>query len=358
MNNRDFFDNLNYSLGDEDSRVEYSILPSSSEGVLAIAGSGGRCVPLLAKAPQKLICADISSSQMELTKLRFLALDELDHATYLKLLGYNDCTPEERLDIFTGLNTNSLDKGFASGLQKKIRQGEGLIYLGGFEQMLMTLNKVIRIALGDSVDRFLKIEDLQQQRDFYRSQFPRMRWKLIMAVLGNSTLFNTILYKGRFPAKNINKSYYTIYRDIFDYLFSNILVRQSFFVNLVLWGKLKAPDAFPIECSPEVYKAAKQALAKTDIQFITKDFYEVAASQKSLGFISLSDLPSFERNQPEDFLQRLKPSLAENGFVVSRAHVRLVNPSPVGFNEVTENFSGLFAQETTGLWNIRVFQKQ
>ncbi len=356
MANGNFFDNLNYSLGDEDSRVEYSILPSNSNVVLSVAGSGGRCIPLLAKSPEKLICVDISLPQLELTKLRFHALEILDHADYLKLLGYVDCTSEERLDILSKIDVSNIDRRFIESLQRRIGNGEALIYFGGFERMLMTLNKVIRFVLGDSVNDFLKADDLSQQLDFYKYQFPRMRWKLIMAVLGNSTLFNTVLYKGRFPAKNIDKSYYKIYKDIFDHLFSNILVKQSFFVNLVLWGQLKGNASFPIECDPEIYALAKRALGTTEIQFLNSDVYKVAASQKSLGFISLSDIPSFEINQPETYLQRLRPSMTEGGIVVSRGHVRLIDPDLLGFSDISHFFSGLFAQETTGLWNIRVFQ--
>ena len=48
-----YFNQLNYTLGNEDTSLELAILPERVGHVFSVAGSGGRVVPLLAKFPRK-----------------------------------------------------------------------------------------------------------------------------------------------------------------------------------------------------------------------------------------------------------------------------------------------------------------
>ena len=41
----DYFERLNYALGDEDTALEFAILPPRARHVVGVAGSGGRLLP-------------------------------------------------------------------------------------------------------------------------------------------------------------------------------------------------------------------------------------------------------------------------------------------------------------------------
>ena len=100
-----YFDDLNYTLGNEDSSLEYNLLPKDTKHVLAIAGSGSRILPLLAKHPKKLTCIDTSSLQLYLTELRIETLRSLEYDKFLAFWGYptHSLAPEERKKVLTEL---------------------------------------------------------------------------------------------------------------------------------------------------------------------------------------------------------------------------------------------------------------
>ena len=64
-----YFSKLNYSFANEDTTVEMEILPKGAQRVVCVAGSGSRVLPLLAKKPHKLVCADLSEQQLYITEL-------------------------------------------------------------------------------------------------------------------------------------------------------------------------------------------------------------------------------------------------------------------------------------------------
>ena len=85
---KEYFSDLNYTLANEDTQIEYSLLPENVQRVFSIAGSGARCLPLMAKNPQHLDVIDMSVSQLYLCELRLAAMKNLTYEEYLFLLGY------------------------------------------------------------------------------------------------------------------------------------------------------------------------------------------------------------------------------------------------------------------------------
>jgi len=357
MSNKKYFKNLNYSIGDEDSSIEGELVQENTETILCIAGSGARAIPLLSKSPKKLICTDISRPQLELAKLRFSAIEKLNYNEYLKLLGYQNTTIKDRLSLIERVAGIRNDDGYIDSLVQFTKNGNLLIYSGGFEKMLKTLNKVISVLMGKSVEKFSNLNSLESQIEYYNNIFPKWKWKVVLALLANGQVFNTLLYKGDFPKKTINKSYYQIYSSIFNYLFTSIEIKKSFFLQLLLLGGIKSENALPAECNLNIFNNAKKAIKKTEIIFEEKDIYQVASDHGSIDFVSLSDVPSFETDRPELYLQKLRDVVAKGGIVVSRTHVREVEPILDGYSDLSKMYAELFRKEVTGLWSIYVYKK-
>jgi len=83
-----YFENLNYTLANEDSRFESHILPEGLDHVVTVGGSGARVIPLLAKKPKRISVLDISQAQLALCELRIQSLREFNHEQYLRFWGY------------------------------------------------------------------------------------------------------------------------------------------------------------------------------------------------------------------------------------------------------------------------------
>lgn len=350
-----YFDNkLNYSLGDEDTNLEYQILAEECSHVVSVAGSGGRVLPLLAKNPKQMTCIDISKLQLCLTELRIIALKQLDYDDFLGFLGYPPfCyTNDKREKIFSYLKLSEKTKLTLNEYFQK-NKWVPIIYMGHFEKMLVFFSKLIRAFTLNKIQNIFFFNGLDEQRQYFASaQFPRKGWKLAVQLLGNTTSLNGLLYKGAFPIKNLPNSYAEIYLDIFERIFTKIPAKKSFFLQLLLLGSILYPEGNPIEANENIFYAARKNINNVEISYQNNDVLSVIRStQKPVDFLSLSDVPSFFSNSLElSFLQDIRSNLAEQAKIVFRGHMRIAQPLMQGYKNITEQYKTLISQETTQLW--------
>lgn len=351
-----YFKSLNYTLGDEDSSVEHAMLQERNEHVVSIAGCGGRVIPLLARQPGKLICVDISPIQLELTRFRLAAAANLELDDYLGLLGYTPMEIRKRERLFNLLNipkNSEYDR-----LKQIISRDYPLIYQGRFEKMLHQLYTVIRFVIGNYRHTLFSYNTLEEQREFITTKFPRKRWNLLVIALGNSAILNSLLYRGEFPKKNIAGSHASIYHSIFETLFNTILARRSFFLQMIFLGEIKYADGYPIECQAEIYHSAQLASKQCEIDYYCGDVLNYLSNSSDVNFVSLSDVPSFLSNQQAiSYLKKIQPGLAPGALVVSRGHMRVIEPELTGFYDSTEQIEDIIKNESTQLWRISSFTK-
>ncbi|WP_375744559.1 DUF3419 family protein [Corallococcus interemptor] len=354
-----YFRHLNYSLGDEDSSVELHALPPDARHVVAVAGSGGRVVPLLARAPRKVTCVDISDTQLALTELRIAALRRLNHAEYLGLLGYEPMSPQRRLELLATLPLSGSARKALDPVWKAVEAGERIVYLGRFEGMLRTLSRVVGLFTGQRGRKMFDQPDVAGQRAYLDAGFPRGAWRLVLLLMGNSAVLNSLLYRGDFPKKNRPESAFRIYWDLFDRLFRTMPARSSFFLQLVFFGELRFPEGYPIECDADVFLAAQRAARTADIEYVQGDILQHVQAQRDVDFVSLSDVPSFLPPERErGFLEALKPGLTPDALVVTRGHLRVAAPEVQGYEDVSGRYTDAIARERTQLWRIHFYQRR
>ena len=351
-----YFKSLNYTLGDEDSSVEHAMLQERKKHVVSIAGCGGRIVPLLARQPDKLTCVDISPIQLELTRFRLAAAANLELDDYLGLLGYTSMETRKRERLFNSLN---IPKNCEyDRLQQMISRDSPLIYQGRFEKMLHRLYTAIRVIIGNHRHTLFSYDTLEEQREFIATKFPRKRWNLLVIALGNSAILNSLLYRGEFPKKNIAGSHASVYRSIFEAIFDTVLARESFFLQMIFLGEIKYAAGYPIECQPEIYHAAQLASKQCEIDYCCGDVLDYLSSSSDVDFVSLSDVPSFlSSQQAPGYLKKIQPGLAPGALVISRGHMRIIEPGLTGFYDSTEQFEEFIKRESTQLWSISSFTK-
>lgn len=355
-----YFRGLAYSLGDEDSVVECEILPYRAGHVVTVAGSGGRVIPLLARAPERLDAIDISPEQIAFTRFRLAALSKLNAGEYARLLGYgtDPLLGEPRRRLISSLSLPEADKDLIGEFHQRHAETP-LVYSGKFEQMLRRFSRVIRTVLGKRARELFEITELSEQRRFLKTRFPGRRWKLLVGVLGNSALLNAVLYKGDFPRKNLPGSHFRIYEEIFNRLFDRVLARESFFLQMLILGEVSFAEGFPVECDPATYALARAALGEARVEVRAGDITRsLETPAGGIDFISLSDVPSFLGADAErGILSRLAPQISSGGRIVVRAHLRTLPPIDPPLRDVTGEFSGLIERETTNLWRIAVAER-
>ncbi|WP_277759977.1 DUF3419 family protein [Pseudomonas sp. A34-9] len=354
----DYFERLNYALGDEDTALEYAILPEHARHVVAVAGCGGRVLPLLARHPARMTCVDISAPQLAFTRLRFALLGQTDHQSFMDFMGYRpDTSVTRRKSIFRHLDLPPLDRRWLADLFHS-RHWQAPVYQGAFEQTLQRLAKVNGLFTGKAGRGIFQFRDLAEQSAYYRSHFPLRRWKAVVALLGNAAVLNSLLYRGAFPRNNLGISSREVYLELFHTLFTTQVVRESFFLQMLFFGELRYPQGFPLECDPQLFQQARKALRECELNVVQGDIFDCVATCRDIDFVSLSDVPSFlPAKVGIDVLQRLRPALSEDALTVIRGHLHVVRPHYEGFCDVSAEYQEAIAREKTQLWRVQVYRQ-
>jgi len=355
-----YFRNMNYSLGNEDSSLEFNLLAPNASAVLTVAGSGSRFLPLLAKKPRKIICVDLSQEQLFVSQLRVESLRAFTREEYCAFWGYPpvSMSQEQRQRAFSTLGLSEKARSYFARLFQD-NNWNSTLYSGNWEKTFKILSKVNRFITGKRAARLFECKTLEAQTEYLETQFPRKAWHLVLLILGNALVFDSLLYKGHFPKKNNGLSYLDFYSTAFDRLFRNTLARDNFFLQLAFFGQIKYPSGNTIECQPEIYAPAKNALQEVEVKYVNGDILDAANSlSEKVDFVSLSDVPSYLDDKAEKtFLQKLTPCLAKNALIVSRSYLKI--PKHVdasGYEKLNDHYQDLIQSEKVGVYNIDIYR--
>jgi S-adenosylmethionine-diacylglycerol 3-amino-3-carboxypropyl transferase len=354
-----YLQNLNYTLGDEDSIVEYELLPEKVDHVVAIAGSGGRILPLIAKQPKQITCIDLLDEQLYITELRNQAMKKLDLNKFRAFLGYPpySITPQERKRIFDNIEISDNARRYLYRLFSKNKWTE-IIYIGKFEKTMLALSKINVLLTGKGGRGIFKCDNLIDQQTYYKTKFPQSKWNTVLFLLETTGLLKMSFCKGNQLKKNTNKFHYTHFKNTYHAIFNNIWVNSSFLAHLWFWGKVTNIEGNPIEADERIYDLAKSYLGGCTINYLKDDIVKFIAGSpaKSIDFVSFSDVPSFIEERENDYLQLIKPALSNQSTVVVRGGVKIIQPDTAGFINLKNDYEDLLAKETTQLWEIDIYK--
>lgn len=357
-----FFNTLNYSIGNEDASLEWSMLPKNTHHVLAVTGSGSRVIPLLAKNPRYITCVDSSKKQLSFAEMRIASLKELNHKEFLAYWGYPSysMSPSERQVVFNNLSLSHQTREICSMLFND-NHWETLLYAGKWEQTFMKLSMINRIIIGKKGLGIFTCKSKEEQTNYLETKFPKRAWSFSLFLLGNATVFNALLYKGNFPKKNISNSLHSFYKEKFDYLFKQDLVRKNYFLQLLFFGTLQFPEGLPMECDLDIFLKAKRGLESAKIVYVHGDAVEEAERTPSLiSFLSFSDTPSyFNPPREQEFLQIIKNNISPQGIVVNRYYLRIPEKlNTDGFINVTKNYEKVMRKEKIQMYSYGIYKKR
>ncbi|MBU6374828.1 MAG: DUF3419 family protein [Bdellovibrionales bacterium] len=358
-----YFSQLNYTLANEDTALEVALLPEKTDTILSIAGSGSRVVPLLSRSPRRVICVDLSPAQLALTELRISLVREVSRSEFMAFLGYPcaeaEKSPEklrkhwlEKLELRP--ETRSFCRDWLSS-----RDWQSPIYSGRWEKTFQTLSALVQRMVGTTSRELFDCRTVAEQQDFLRTRFAHQRWHLAVALFGNASVFNALLYKGSFPKKNIPGSRFHFYRDAYSRLFSISPARQNFFLQLSFLGHLEFEEGNPVECDSLVFEKAKEALGRSVMEYVHADAVEAAQKERqNIGFLSFSDVPSYFKGDTErQFMQKIRSGLNDQALVVVRNYLRVPSqPDLRGFVNLREEHREVIAQEKVQVYTVDVFR--
>lgn len=356
-----YFKQLNYTLANEDTSLEVEILPEGAECVVSVAGSGSRVIPLLARRPKRLKFVDLVPEQLYLSEARVESVRTLTHDEFLSFWGYPGATtdtPEHRRELFQRLKLS--ESAQASLLSRfESLNWESVLYEGKWEKTFKKLSQINYKLTGELGRELFECRTLKEQRDFLATRFPYWKWRAVLAIVGNAGMFNALLYSGSFPKKNIPQTYLEFYRERFQRLFDQDIVRKNYFAQMCFFGKIQYPEGVLIEAQPEIYAQMKAHVGACEISYVRASIVDAVAQSKiPVDFVSLSDVPSYFSGELErEYLQQMIPGLKKGAQLVLRSYLHRPEAMNVaGFKDITEKYTGAIYREKVQMYDVEVFQ--
>ncbi len=359
-----YFDELNYTLANEDPALETEVLCPSQERIVAVGGSGARILPLLSKAPGEIHIVDISKAQLALCELRIETLRKLTHEEFLRFwypLGAEGDPALQRVWRKECFLRMSLDPVSASILERRFQDHDwdAITLTGKWEKTFRFFSRLARVFLGAGVLRTLfSFKTLEEQRAFLATGFPRTRFRALVRLAGSAKTFNALLYRGSFPKNNSGIPYVRYYENAFFRLFSNGLARENFFLQLSLLGGIKNLEALPLEADPAVFLDAKAAVDQSRVFFHHGDLISVLEGLREVDFVSFSNVPAyFSGDLERTFLARIRQSLKSGAKLVIRHYLHYPEGlDRSGYTKVTGKYAQALDREKVQMYDPEILE--
>jgi S-adenosylmethionine-diacylglycerol 3-amino-3-carboxypropyl transferase len=358
----EYFRDLNYTLTNEDSLLERSVLPDSCAHAWVVCGSGGRVIPLLKRGLRRLTVVDLSFPQLALCELRLALVRTLEHSDFLRFFAYPGVpglSAKERESVFMDLELRPESRRY---LEDRLRRSgfSSPLLEGRWERTFIGFSKLARVIMGSArIERLFACTGPSEQAELVRNEWSGLRWKTLIALAGNARTFNSLLYSGDFPTNNTGSGYVGYYHRAFDRLFAQGPARDNFFLQLTLLGELRFAGGLPPETDREIYLEAREALNGIELDWVEGDLVKGLERARGVEFVSFSNVASYFKPPVEqEFLQKIAPGLVPGARVVLRHYLhRPEGLGRGGFQDITPDFRGPIERERMQMYEVEVLER-
>ena len=288
-NMKSYFQDLNYSLSNEDTQIESDLLskmPSDRTKVLAVCGAGSRVTPLMQSHVNQIQVVDVSEPQLKLLRLRLESIKKFDHDEFLQFWGYKKSV-SSRIKMFGSLNLSPDDSNYWKSQSPMWENG--FLLTGKWENFLTRLGKIFRVFFIVNFETLFECPSAEARKVWFTKNFPQKRLQLFLKIFANPFIFNLFLYRGNFAGSKES------FPDFLNQVFHQILIvkdpKLSFFAQMLFLGELKYSEGWPIEADREVFHRSKKF--NGEIQFYQTDMVDLIEQNLDLNFLSLSDVVTY-----------------------------------------------------------------
>lgn len=363
----EYFQSLNYTLSNEDTRIEWKLLKDDVKSVFCIGGSGARVLPLLAKNPGTLDVVDLSMEQLALVELRVAAAKILSRDEFLFLLGYrggipgNSVSGDERIEVFMSLKPHLSEKTFRFWMDRKNAwTPRGFILLGRWEGHFQKMGRVFREVLRIDTRPIFEAHSLEEQAKLFKKHFKPLVFKAFVRIAASEFVFNRFLYKGHFSGqadrRTETRAPSVFIEEEFTRLFTRTLIRKNYFLQILFLGGIYYEEGLPLEAREDILKLVRKS--RTEVNYRQDNLLNVLKTTP-YDFVSLSDTISYIPEAEAKALLLGLPSTTRSGSrMVIRSFLR--RPPEIasqGWEKLKAEEEWARDLDTTGVYEFDIFEK-
>lgn len=304
------FSFIRYSNCWEDTNILLEALDiKRGETGISIASAGDNTLAMLIKEPERIYAFDVNSTQLYCCELKMACFRCLSYKETLTLLGVRR---GERLPLYSRVRGYLSEEARAYFDSRPDIIAGGVIHCGKFERFFKIFReRIIPLISTRKVFRtFARMEDMEQQREFYDTCINNRRMNAIfhiyfgykvMGRLGRDSSFYDHVEDKEQSGSDI--------RSRFEFGIYNTLNADNPYVNYIVCGGY-TPRSLPLYLRRENFDIIRRNIDR--ITLVHGDLSAVPA--EDIDFANLSDI--FEYMSDEEFTQSnetLSRMLSPNG---------------------------------------------
>lgn len=307
---------INYSQCWEDPQIlieALSIRPDDT--VLSITSGGDNTAALLLASSQKVVSIDLNPTQNYLLELKIAAAKNLNYDEYLEFLGVTKSKDRtqffEKVRPFLSHGTN------AWWSEHKDLLDIGVANCGRFERFTAWFARYILpfVHSKRTITKFLSVESLEEQRNFYRNRWDSKRWRFVFGLASNRFMLKRFARQRGMFNYTKGQTVADVYHKRLERHLNSVFIKGNFFLHYSLTGK------YGVDLPPYLKKDGYLYLKNSDtaLTIETADLlsYLKASSDNTFSKFNLSDI--FEALSPTEnnLLWQEVVRTAKNGAIVA-----------------------------------------
>ncbi|MBA3661851.1 MAG: DUF3419 family protein [Gammaproteobacteria bacterium] len=326
----DFYQSLNYSLGNEDWQVEKKALQvEPDDHVLCVTASGDRPLHLLLTPCKKVVSIDVNQSQNFLLELKIATFKSFDYEKTLAFLGCNPSYERQKWYNEIAPLLSPPAQLYWARHQKQIALG--IIYQGQTEKLCRLASQFVRFFRKGKNDKLLAIDNIEEQRLFIQANWDTWGFRKAFEILVHPKIFKLFSNDPGVTAytEHADKPGRYIYEKMLSYL-HNHLAKHSPLLQLLMEGKIIKEAYFPY-LTAEGFETIRQRLEKIEILTTNIIDYLHQVPKNSFDCFSMSDIASY---MPQSAFERLLQGIIH----AAKPHARFCLREVISQRHIPDHF--------------------
>jgi len=229
---------INYSQCWEDPNLlKEALSVCLDDCVLSITSGGDNTLALLLDKPHKIVSIDLNISQNYLLELKRSSAKSLTYEEYLEFLGVTES--KRRITLFEKVRVHLSPSSNVWWSNNKELLNVGVINCGRFEKFTVWFAKHILpfIHSKKTILKFLSINSIEEQRNFYRVTWDSKRWRFLFGLASNRIMLKRFARQNGMFTHSEGKTLADVYLKRLEKKLRSVLVKGNYYLHYSLTGR-------------------------------------------------------------------------------------------------------------------------
>lgn len=341
------FSYIRYAQCWEDTEVLLGALDiKPADTCLSIASAGDNSLAMLAAGPKKVTAIDLNPAQLALAELKLRAIEHLDRASVLELLGYSKSN--RRTDLYLSLLPYlTPDTVRYFNLNKALIE-KGLAGSGKFERYFAIFRNAILPLLHSrcSVESLVTPKTFAEREEFFEKTWNNLRFRLAIKLFFSNAVIG---FLGRDPSffKYVDRS---LPEFLSESIYKALVIQdpaQNPYLHWILFGEYRG-EILPFFLRAENFEKIKANANRLELKKASLEEFLEGVEPGTIDCFNLSDV--FEYVSEDSYRKTLDIINDRAGAGARLAYWNMLAPRTSNSKSIKrdqEASSNLYAQDKT-----------